>query len=202
MYDPLHVYVVDDDEPVRDSLAFLLMANDFEVETFGSAAELLARADQAPPGCIVSDIRMPEMTGLDLARALRASGTRHRIILITGHGDVPLAVEAMRIGVDDFIEKPFDDDTIVTAIRSALCGRKGASDDLRAVAKQRHAALTDKEQALLARLMAGKTNTAASEELGMDLREVEVCRASIMTKMEAKGLPELVRMALLVERRD
>jgi len=197
--DPQHVYVVDDDEPVRDSLAFLLTASGFDVETFGSAAELLPRAEHGPTGCIVSDIRMPEMTGLDLARTLRAAGTRHRIILITGHGDVPLAVEAMRIGVDDFIEKPFDDETIVAAIRSAL-GSGGSPDDLRAVAKERYSTLTEGEQALLSRLITGKTNTAASEELGVDVREVEVRRASIMTKMQAKGLPELVRMALLVER--
>ena len=154
------VHVVDDDEPVRDSLAFLLEAAGFNVLTYASALELLAGRDQLAAGCIVSDIRMPEVTGLDLVRRLKASGWPHPIILITGHADVPLAIEAVRLGVHDFIEKPFDDGAIVDAVRRALEPGLSPDDAVRhAEVAARLGALTPTERVVLDGLVSGMSNS-------------------------------------------
>jgi two-component system response regulator FixJ len=193
------VHVVDDDPAVRNSLRFLLQAAGFEAAVYGSGPELLARADQLQPGCILTDVRMPEMNGLELVRQLKARGVGHPVIVMTGHADVPLAVEAMRAGVVDFIEKPFDDEVLLTSIRSALAqsaavaGEDAETGEIRS----RLVSLTGRERQVLEGLVAGQANKAIAYDLDISPRTVEVYRANVMTKMQARSLSELVRMRLL-----
>jgi two-component system, LuxR family, response regulator FixJ len=192
------VYVIDDDEAVRDSLSFLLETADYEVRSFGSAQAFLDQLDGAGFGCVVTDVRMPGMTGLDLIRALNAREAGMPVIVITGHGDVPLAVEAMREGVVDFIEKPFADDTILAALKHAAERGRDASAEAgeRTEIKKRLASLSKREREVLDGLVAGQANKVVAIELGISPRTVEVYRANLMTKMRAGSLSELVRMAL------
>jgi two-component system response regulator FixJ len=194
------VHVIDDDDAVRDSLAFLLETADLSVRTYASAVEFLDAVPTMPHGCIVTDVRMPEMSGVDLARRLKALGVPDPVIVITGHADVPLAVEAMKAGVADFIEKPFDDEVILSAIRTAL--ERGGKDiegaAERARIAERIAALSGREREVLEGLVAGHANKVIAYDLGISARTVEVYRANVMTKMGASSLSELVRMALIV----
>ena len=197
------VHIIDDDPAARDSLAFLLEAADLTVKAYASAIHFLDAYAEVDGGCIITDVRMPEMTGLELVRHLKDKGSTLPIIVITGHGDVPLAVEAMRAGVIDFIEKPFDDEVLLKALRAALSREHGLGDhaaEQRLVAG-RLASLSMRERQVLNGLVAGQANKVVALELGISPRTVEVYRANLMTKMQAASLSELVRMALIAERR-
>lgn len=193
------VHVVDDDPAIRDSLAFLLDTADLVSRTYESAAELLAQADNLAPGCIVTDVRMPEMNGLEMVRRLSEMGVRHPVIVMTGHADVPLAIEAVRAGVKDFIEKPFDDEALLSSIRSALAEQTGAAvrDGPDAEVVERLASLSARERQVLEGLVAGRANKVIAYDLEISPRTVEVYRANVMTKMQARSLSELVRMTIL-----
>jgi two-component system response regulator FixJ len=192
------VHVIDDDEAARQSLAFLLRAHDIEVRTYESAAVFLSAAGSVEPGCIVTDVRMPEISGIDLLRRLKERKVFLPAIVVTGHGDVPLAVEAMKLGAADFLEKPFDDAAMLNAVRSALARQ---DDDSRREAERagingRLAALSNREREVLEGLVAGQANKQIAFDLGISPRTVEIYRANLMTKMQAASLSELVRMAL------
>jgi two-component system response regulator FixJ len=199
MPDDALVHVIDDDEAVRDSLAFLLKSAALQVQTYDSATAFLAAIKGRPSGCIVTDIRMPELSGIDLLRRLAELHIDVPVIVITGHGDIPLAVEAMKAGAVDFIEKPFDDDGMLTAVRSALS--KGREQGSRAAEREAIAArlqsLSQRERQVLDGVVAGLPNKTIAYDLGISPRTVEVYRANVMTKMEANSLSELVRMALI-----
>jgi two-component system response regulator FixJ len=198
----LVVHVVDDDPAIRDSLSFLLETTDIAARTYDSAAALLARADRLEPGCILTDVRMPEMNGLEMVRRLTEKGVRHPVIVMTGHADVPLAIEAMRAGVKDFIEKPFDDEALLASIRSALAEgaealeQEGQGAELRA----RLDSLSPRERQVLDGLVAGQANKVIAYDLELSPRTVEVYRANVMTKMQARSLSELVRMSMVAQR--
>jgi two-component system response regulator FixJ len=192
------VHVIDDDDAVRDSLAFLLETADLTVRTYDSALAFLA-ALPVEHGCIVTDVRMPDMSGVELVRKLKSLDVPDPVIVITGHADVPLAVEAMKAGVADFIEKPFDDEVILGAIRSALAS--GGRDVERHAERGRIdallASLSGRESEVLEGLVAGHANKVIAFDLGISARTVEVYRANVMTKMQAASLSELVRMVML-----
>ena len=193
------VHVVDDEEPVRRSLAFLLATAGFTVRLHESATAFLAVAPSIRDACLVTDLRMPDMNGVELLRQLQARKQRLPAIVITGHGDVPLAVEAMKAGALDFIEKPFDDEVLIGAIKTALARR--ADDRERNAqateARARLKLLSDRERQVLEGLVAGKPNKIIAYELDISPRTVEIYRANVMTKMQADSLSALVRMALL-----
>lgn len=193
------VHVIDDDEAMRESLAFLLDTAGLNSRTYDSALGFLENADLAAPGCIVTDVRMPQMSGLDLVRELNRRGVVRPVIVITGHGDVPLAVEAMKAGVFDFLEKPFSDDALIAAISSALNGQaqSGQQDQERRKFEAVLEGLSPREKDVLRGVVAGKPNKIIAFELGISPRTVEVYRANVMTKTGAGSLSELVRMAML-----
>ena len=193
------VHIVDDDEAVRQSLAFLLGSAGLTVRLYDSASAFLAGLSAVKSGCLVTDMRMPEMTGIELLQQLRAKACRLPAIVITGHGDVPLAVEAMKAGAVDFIEKPFDQETILHAVQAALeRGFEGEGRDDPAVAA-RLATLSERERQVLEGLVAGHPNKTIAYDLGISPRTVEIYRANVMSKMEAPSLSDLVRMALVAE---
>jgi two-component system, LuxR family, response regulator FixJ len=193
------VHVIDDDADVRQSLAFLLSTAGLAVRVHDSAVAFLKVLPEIKDGCVVTDVRMPGIDGLELQRRLGEHEKRLPVIVMTGHGDVPLAVEAMKAGAVDFIEKPFDDEVMLSAIRAALA--RNADDRERnaraAAIQERIARLSDRERDVLDRLVAGKANKVIAYELGISPRTVEVYRANVMTKMQADSLSELVRMALI-----
>ena len=193
------VHVVDDDPAIRDSLAFLLDTADLVSRTYESAAALLAHADTLAPGCIVTDVRMPDMNGLEMVRRLSEMGVRHPVIVMTGHADVPLAIEAVRAGVKDFIEKPFDDEALLSSIRSALADQAGTAEreGQDAEVRDRLTSLSTRERQVLEGLVAGRANKVIAYDLEISPRTVEVYRANVMTKMQARSLSELVRMTIL-----
>jgi two-component system, LuxR family, response regulator FixJ len=193
------VHVIDDDEAMRDSLAFLLRAARVEVQTYESASVFLESLPKIKPGCIVTDVRMPGTSGIDLLKRLRQLNVVMPVIVITGHGDVPLAVEAMKSGAADFLEKPFDDDVLLAAIRAALNVQATDSERQasRAAINDKLTALSNREREVLEGLVAGHPNKTIAYDLGISARTVEIYRANVMTKMEAKSLSELVRMALV-----
>ena len=190
-------HVIDDDDAVRDSLTFFLSTADIPVESYSGGAAFLDVAREAR-GCVVTDLRMPGMDGLELVRRLKAMGVGLPVILMTGHGDIPLAVEAMKAGVADFIEKPFDDERMLAAIRSALAqGDEGEARKLqRAELQARLDSLSGREREVLDGLVAGKANKVIALDLDISPRTVEIYRANLMTKMRANSLSELVRMAM------
>ena len=198
MSEPM-VHLIDDDEAVRTSAAFVLEMADLPARTYASAPEFLAVADGLKTGCVVTDVRMPEMSGLELARRLKERGLKLPVIVITGHGDLPLAIEAMRAGVIDFIEKPFDDELLVRAIRGALAtqGHADPQDAERQHFEAMLGALSGREKDVLRGVIAGKMNKVIAFELGISPRTVEVYRANVMTKTQASSLSDLVRIALL-----
>ncbi|WP_337185613.1 response regulator FixJ [Phenylobacterium sp.] len=193
------VHLIDDDEAVRVSLSFVLEMNDLPARAYGSAPEFLEVSGSLTHGCIVTDVRMPEMSGLELVRRLKERGVTLPVIVITGHGDVPLAVEAMRAGVVDFIEKPFEDETLIRSIRTAIAEQQktGVQDQERQRFEQMLATLSPREKDVLRGVIAGKMNKVIAHELGISPRTVEVYRANVMSKTHANGLSELVRIALL-----
>jgi two-component system response regulator FixJ len=193
---PVEVHIVDDDDAMRDSLAFLLKTAGFAPATHVSAPAFLAALPTARPGCVVTDIRMPGMSGIELLGELARRGVRFPVIVITGHGDVPIAVEAMKRGAADFIEKPFEDDAIIRAIVAA-CERQPADpDSTRGEIVGRLGLLSARERQVLDGLIAGKANKTIAIELGISPRTVEVYRANVMSKMQAGSLSELVRMTV------
>jgi two-component system response regulator FixJ len=196
--DSVAVHVIDDDEAVRQSLAFLLRANEIEVQTYESGTAFLGVAPQLKSGCVITDVRMPEMSGIELLRRLKELKLFLPVIVITGHGDVPLAVEAMKFGAADFLEKPFDDEVLLAAVRSALNRQDSDSKRQaeRAAIDDRLAALSNREREVLEGLVAGRANKQIAFDLGISPRTVEIYRANLMTKMQAASLSELVRMAL------
>jgi two-component system response regulator FixJ len=195
------VHIVDDEEAVRKSLAFLLSMNGFAVRVHNSATDFLAFAPSISNGCLVTDLRMPDMSGVELLRALQAAHAMLPAIVITGHGDVPMAVEAMRAGALDFIEKPFEDQVLIDAIGRAAIQLQEAhsgANDITAI-QARLKDLTEREQQVLSGVVAGHANKTIAYDLNISPRTVEVHRANVMAKMHAKSLPELVRMALAVK---
>ncbi len=195
------VHVVDDDDAARESLGMLLEAAGFAVRTYASGTALLAALPALPGGCVVTDVRMPDLDGLELQRRIAASGASLPVIVMTGHGDVPIAVEALKAGAADFLEKPFDDEQIVRAVGKALADSQRMRQADAAVAEiaARMANLTPREREVLDRLVAGQPNKTIAYDLGSSPRTVEVHRARVMEKMGARSLPELVRMAVAVE---
>lgn len=198
MSEPL-VHLIDDDEAVRVSLVFLLEMADLTARAYASAQDFLDVAETLTAGCVVTDVRMPGMSGLELIRRLKERGVSLPVIVITGHGDVPLAVEAMRAGVLDFLEKPFEDDALITSIRAALDAQVKVAQQSaeRERFEQMLATLSGREREVLQGVIAGKLNKVIAFELGISPRTVEVYRANVMTKTGAHGLSELVRIALL-----
>jgi two-component system response regulator FixJ len=193
------VHVIDDDEASRQSLAFLLESAQIGVRTYASATMFLDLMPSMSASCVVTDVRMPGMSGIDLLRRLKELGIEVPVIVITGHGDVPLAVEAMKIGAADFLEKPFDDEVLLASVRSALHQRDGEKKrhSERSEIDTRLAALSKRERDVLTGLVAGRANKQIAYDLGISPRTVEIYRANLMNKMHAGSLSELVRMALI-----
>lgn len=195
------VHIVDDDAAMRDSVAFLLSSEDMQTRTYESARALLAQAGELAPGCIVTDIRMPEMNGLEMVGELKRRGVAHPVIVLTGHADVSLAVQAMKAGVVDFLEKPFEDEALLRAVRGALSRGQDEAERQRERKElgARAAQLTARERDVFEAVVAGDSNKAAAIRLGISPRTVEIYRAHVMTKMQAETLSDLVRMALKLE---
>ena len=193
------VHLIDDDEGVRQAVAFLLSSAGLAVRVHESALAFLDVLPTLQPGCIVSDVRMPGMDGLELQRRLKALGAKLPMIIMTGHADVTLAVEAMKAGAVDFIEKPFDDELILSAIRAALdlYDQTGYRETEIAQTQVKLKSLSVREREVLDGLLAGHPNKTIAYDLGLSARTVEVHRASLMTKMGATSLSELVRMSLV-----
>jgi two-component system, LuxR family, response regulator FixJ len=193
------VHVIDDDAGVRQSLAFLLSTAGLAVRIYESAVAFLKVLESVQDGCIVTDVRMPGMDGIELQRRLKAANNTMPVVVITGHGDIALAVEAMKAGALDFIEKPFDEEVLLGAIKSALTRRSSerqqtaAAEEIRVRIK----ALTERERQVLDGLVAGNPNKVIAHDLGISARTVEIYRANVMTKMQADSLSNLVRMSLL-----
>jgi FixJ family two-component response regulator len=186
---PRVVYVVDDDDAVRNALRLLFHTADLEVQTFPSASAFLEQADLARRCCLLLDIRMPGLTGSELHAELRGRGVRAPVIFITGHGDIPMAVEAMRQGAYDFIEKPFDDEKLLTQVLGAL-------DDSRPDEPEDLSMLSARQRAVLDRVLEGKPNRQIAEELSISLKTVEFHRARIMHKLGVRTAAELFRRCL------
>jgi two-component system, LuxR family, response regulator FixJ len=194
------VHVIDDDEALRESLSFLLRSAGIEVKTYSSATTFLASLPDTGLTCVITDVRMPGLSGVELLRRLRELKLEIPVIVITGHGDVPLAVEAMKMGAIDFLEKPFDDEVLLASVRSALKQQDGESKRRteRAEIESKLASLSNRERDVLEGLVAGQANKQIAYDLGISPRTVEIYRANLMSKMKAGSLSELVRMALIV----
>jgi two-component system response regulator FixJ len=192
------VHVIDDDESARESLRFLLATADFRVRTYDSGKMFLDAVPGMEAGCVITDVWMPEIGGLEIVRSLKKLKLDIPVIVITGHSDVPLAVEAMKVGAVDFIEKPYDGEALLAAVRSALSTRRldAQRDGERAQIQERLAGLSPRERQVLEGLVAGHANKAIAHELGISARTVEIYRANVMAKMRATSLSHLVRMAL------
>jgi FixJ family two-component response regulator len=195
------VYVVDDDPAVRDGLKALLTVSGYRIEAFDSAESFLAAADRGAVGCAILDIRMPGMNGLELQRELKRRGIVLPVIIITGHGDVPLALAALKAGAVDFLEKPFDSDALLASIAEAL--RRNAAARVstfdRDTVAARVAQLTPREREVMDLVVAGHPNKVVADRLGIAVRTVEIHRARVMEKTEARNLSELIRMAIALE---
>jgi two-component system response regulator FixJ len=201
MQSDMAVHVVDDDVAVRKSLAFLLASEGLPVRLHETASSFLDDASNVESGCIVTDVRMPGIDGIELIRRLRARGIALPVIVMTGHADVPMAVEAMKEGAVDFLEKPFGDEAFLGAVRAALDRQEKNSQQGTQIAEiqGRFEALSERERQVLDGLVAGKANKVIAYDLGISPRTVEIYRANVMAKMHAKSLSELVRLALLIE---
>jgi len=193
-----HVYVIDDDEAMRDSLSFLLDSSGFGVTLFDDAQAFLDALPRLGFGCVVSDVRMPGLDGIELLKRMKAQHSPFPILIMTGHGDVPLAVEAMKLGAVDFLEKPFEDDRLTTMIETAIrqaepaAKNEAISQDIAA----RVASLSPRERQVMEGLIAGLSNKLIAREYDISPRTIEVYRANVMTKMQANSLSELVRLAM------
>jgi two-component system response regulator FixJ len=189
------VFVVDDDDAMRDSLDFLLSSAGCAVRTFESAERLLEALTDSNCGCVVSDVRMPGIDGLELLRRIKAARPSLPVVIITGHGDVPLAVEAMKLGAADFVEKPFDDERLIGLVQAALAGAPREVDPANEIGV-RVASLSPRERQVLEGLVGGQSNKAIARAYDISPRTVEVYRANLMAKMQAASLSDLVRMAM------
>lgn len=193
-----NVYVIDDDEAMRDSLNFLLDSSGFEVRLFETAESFLSALPGLEFGCVVSDVRMPGIDGIELLKRMKADHNPFPIVIMTGHGDVPLAVEAMKLGAVDFLEKPFEDDRLTAMIDAAIrqaepaARNEAVSQDIAA----RVASLSPRERQVMEGLIAGLSNKLIAREYDISPRTIEVYRANVMTKMQANSLSELVRLAM------
>ncbi|HME20554.1 MAG TPA: response regulator FixJ [Acetobacteraceae bacterium] len=196
------VHVVDDDASVRESLAMLLDAAGFSARTYDSAAAFLEAASDRAAGCVLTDVQMPELNGLELQRRMGELGISLPVIVMTGHGDVPIAVEALKAGATDFLEKPFEETHLLAAVTGAIAISQREHDEAAAVAgiAARIATLTPREREVLDRLVTGQPNKTIAYDLGSSPRTVEVHRARVMEKMGARSLAELVRMTIVAER--
>ncbi len=194
------VFVVDDDEAFRDSLRVLFDSVGIACETFPSALQFLEGHDTAAPGCLVLDVRMPRMSGLELQSELNRRGSRLPIVFITGHGDVPMAVRAMKAGATDFLSKPFSHQDLLDRVQAALASeadRRDAATGLQELG-ERQQRLTPREVEVMALVVEGLANKVIASKLGISQRTVEIHRAQVMTKMEADSLADLVRMAMAI----
>jgi two-component system response regulator FixJ len=196
------VCLIDDDEAVRDSVGLLLENHEFQVSSFGSAEEFLSgMADGLEPACVVSDVKMPGLTGLDLQRLLAEQQSRIPLILITGHGDIAMAVAAVKAGAHDFLEKPFDDQTLLESIESALdeARRKKVLDETLQEFAARVGELSARQRQVMDLAVKGYSNKEIAQELGISPRTVETYRAWVMEKTGARNLADLVRLAMRLE---
>jgi two-component system response regulator FixJ len=193
------IFVIDDDDAVRESLEFLLKTAGIPVRGFESAKAFLDVLPRVDHGCIITDVRMPEITGIDLLKKVKEVRPELPVIVITGHGDIALAVEAMKIGAVDFLEKPFDDDHLLASVKGALdreadlAKRKAEVGEI----QDKLAALSNRERQVLEGLVVGNANKTIAFDLGISPRTVEIYRANLMTKMAANSLSDLVRMAMV-----
>jgi two-component system response regulator FixJ len=191
------VYVVDDDDAVRDSLEALLLAEGYDVVGFGSAEEFLNGRDKSAKGCCLLDVRMPGMDGITLLQEIGSEAATLPVVVMTGHGDVPMAVKAMKFGAVDFIEKPFDTNLMIEAVRSALrSGGARSTSQVDPTIAAHIERLTARERDVLEHLVAGRSNKEVGLQLGISPRTVEIHRARLMEKMTAESLAQLVRMAI------
>lgn len=199
--DDFTVHIVDDEEAVRKSLAFMLTMSGLGVRVHETATAFAAIAANLRQAVLVTDLRMPDMSGVELIQRIGADGSSIPSIVITGHGDVPMAVEAMKAGAVDFIEKPFDDATIIEAIRRAADHLDTAAPDSESAdaVRKRLDTLSERERQVLSAVVAGQPNKAIAFNLDISPRTVEVHRANVMSKMKARSLPELVRMSLAID---
>jgi two-component system response regulator FixJ len=192
------VFVIDDDEAMRDSLNFLLGAADFDVTLFESAQHFLDSLPGVDFGCVISDVRMPGIDGIELLKRLKADRRGFPVLIMTGHGDVPLAVEAMKLGAVDFLEKPFEDDRLIgmidMALKQAQSGARTEAVTLEIAARVE--SLSPRERQVMEGLVAGLSNKLIAREYDISPRTIEVYRANVMTKMQAGTLSELVRLAM------
>ena len=191
------IYVIDDDPALRESLEFLLGTSGFSVSTFDSALKFLQALPTRRGGCIVSDVRMPDIDGIELLRRIKAAGSTLPVIVMTGHGDIALAVEAMKLGATDFIEKPFDDSRLIAAIKSALdrsASQSGSWPEMDDLSK-RVKSLSERERQVMEGILAGHSNKMIARDYDISPRTVEVYRAHVMAKMNAQNLPDLIRLA-------
>ena len=194
------IHIVDDEAPVRASLAFLLMSSGYAVKVHESGPAFLGALIEPSQTCLITDLRMPEMSGVELLEALNRRGIEIPSVVITGHGDVPMAVAAMKAGATDFIEKPFGDEVIIAAIeRACAIADARQTGPTAAVVSERVGQLTAREREILQGIVAGLPNKTIAYDLNISPRTVEVHRASIMSKMQAQSLPDLVRMTLGVK---
>ena len=192
------VYVIDDDEAMRDSLNFLLESSGFEVRVFENAQNFLDVLPGLAFGCVVSDVRMPGVDGIELLKRMKVDNSPFPILMMTGHGDVPLAVEAMKLGAVDFLEKPFEDERLTAMIEQAIREAEPAAKN-EAIAQDiaaRVASLSPRERQVMDGLIAGLSNKLIAREYDISPRTIEVYRANVMTKMQASSLSELVRLAM------
>jgi two-component system, LuxR family, response regulator FixJ len=194
------VHVIDDDEAIRESVEFLLKTAKIKVQTHHSAEAFLAELPDLTASCVITDVRMPGVSGVELLHRLKERNISVPVIVITGHGDVPLAVEAMKVGAADFLEKPFDDDLLLASVRSALKQQDAENKRRteRSDVEGRLNALSPRERDVLGGLVAGRANKQIAFDLGISPRTVEIYRANLMNKMQAGSLSELVRLALIV----
>ena len=192
------VHIVDDDSAIRDSLSLLMKSVGFEVRTYVSAERFLEQADLESPGCLVADVRMQGMSGLELQQVLNERGIKLPVIIITGHGDVPMAVQAMKAGAVDFLEKPYDNDLLITRIKQCLkeASKEQDKESEVAEAKIKLAQLTPREQEVMNLLVEGKHNKAIATEMNISVRTAEAHRAKVMKKLQADSLSDVVRIAL------
>lgn len=194
------VHIVDDDKAIRDSLTLLMRSVGFNSQSYDSAEKFLDEADYTSPGCLIVDIRMQGMSGLELQQLLNNKGINMPVIIITGHGDVPMAVQAMQAGAIDFLEKPYDNEMLVARIKQCLSEVSKSRDKSKLVAeaKTRLLRLTPREREVMNLLVAGKHNKIIAKELNISVRTAEAHRAKVMKKLHAESLSDIVRLALAV----
>ena len=195
------IHVVEDEPDVRDALAMLVRSVGYRAQTYPNADEFLARYRPEHAGCLLADVRMPGMSGLELQERLSREDPALPAIIMTGHGDVPMAVRAMKAGAFDFIEKPFNDQVLLDRLAEAIAQARRSGDTAagRRLAAARYAQLTPREREVMAGIVAGRLTKLIADDLGLSVRTVEIHRAHIMEKMQASSLSALVRMAMLLE---